>query len=208
MFCVSIKEKSFERCALILRNVQMGEIRADLCGFSAKQVEELCAVNRNVIVTCRIGPQGTGAEHSAEVLCSAIAAGAAYIDIEMEAGEEFIAGIRGKMAAETKLIVSYHNFDRTLSIGELKSIYKRCIALGADIVKIVTTALSEKDADTTLSLYSEVEAPNALVAFSMGEIGAFSREKSLKLGAPYTYVSLSKDEETAPGQPTIFCHFK
>lgn len=208
MFCISIKEKSFERCAQILKECEMAEIRADLCGFSAQQVGELCKVNKNVIVTCRISQDGS-VKHTEEVLLGAIAAGARYIDIEMEAGEDIIAEIKkSAIAAGAKLIVSYHNYICTPPINELIKIYDGCIDLGGEIVKIVTTALSVEDAQKTLSLYSYVKCPNALVAFSMGEIGSFSREKSLTLGAPYTYVSYQKGEETASGQSTIFCHFK
>lgn len=186
----------------------MAEIRADLCRFSPEQVAELCGINKNVIVTCRISPDGTP-ENSMEVLSSAIAAGAAYIDVEIEAGEEFIAEIRRKtISARAKLIISYHNYIETPQISRMMEIYRKCIALGANIVKIVTTAETVEDAENTLSLYAWVECPTSLVAFSMGEIGSFSREKSLTLGAPYTYVAYEKGGETAPGQSTIFCHFK
>ena len=41
MICVSIQEKDYNKCREILKGCHMAELRADLCQFSIKQIEEI-----------------------------------------------------------------------------------------------------------------------------------------------------------------------
>jgi 3-phosphoshikimate 1-carboxyvinyltransferase len=83
------------------------------------------------------------------------------------------------------------------------------------MVKVVTTAHTQEDADKVLSLYdwcsgmsaSENEkiaslAEGGLIAFCMGDAGRQSRLDCLRKGSPYTYAAVSEDEAAAPGQWT------
>lgn len=142
------------------------------------------------------------------------AGGARYVDIEIEAPDEHLEYIR-TLAREygCRLIVSFHDFEGTPSLDELKGIARLCRTKGADLVKIVTTARNISDAARTMRLY-DLQADGALfegaaaaerpqlVAFSMGEAGKFTRLLCLKLGAPYTYVSAGASNATASGQYT------
>ena len=44
MICVSIQEKDYNKCREILKGCHMAELRADLCQFSIKQIEEIISV--------------------------------------------------------------------------------------------------------------------------------------------------------------------
>ena len=178
----------------------MAEIRANLCGLSADELGKLVSSHPNIIITCRIG--NSSLEFAREQITTAIRKGARYVDIETEAPQEHLEYIRA-YAKENgcKLIISYHNFNGTPSLDELRQIAFSCIAKGADIIKIVTTAHHIGDAVRTLRLY-ETPLTVPLVAFSMGEPGKFSRYLCLKKGSPYTYVSAGVSDATAPGQYT------
>ena len=118
-----------------------------------------------------------------EQLEAAIRRGARYVDIEIEAPDEHLEYIR-TLAREygCRLIVSFHDFEGTPSLDELKGIARLCRTKGADLVKIVTTARNISDAARTMRLY-DLQADGALfegaaaaerpqlVAFSMGEAG-------------------------------------
>ncbi|MBR6883278.1 MAG: 3-phosphoshikimate 1-carboxyvinyltransferase [Bacteroidales bacterium] len=135
-------------------------------------------------------------------LLKAIEAGAKYVDLEMEAPP--MTGRKIRQACQqygTMLIRSFHDFEGTPPEATLLSLLEKGRRFGGDVVKIVTTAKSEADADTVLSLYREVE-PGTLVAFSMGPAGRASRLDALRHGAPFTYACLTPEEATAPGQWT------
>jgi 3-dehydroquinate dehydratase-1 len=95
--------------------------------------------------------------------------------------------------------VSYHNFTGTPTIDELLQVVDCCKAQNADIVKLVTTANSQRDAARTLSLY-DLCSDVSLVTFAMGAAGAVTRLACLLLGAPYTYAALADDKPLADGQ--------
>lgn len=206
MTCVSVCEKSFEACKAILQESPMAEIRADLCGLPAEQTARLVSSHDNLIFTCRVGQTSVG--YAREQMLAAISHGVKYIDIEIEAPLEYAEPI-ALYAKEsgTRLIISYHDYVGTPSFEELRQIAQACLRRGADIIKIVTTANDIADVTRVMRLYREYDASH-LVAFAMGVCGKFSRYLSLRLGAPYTYVSYGKDvnnpgidgAETAPGQ--------
>ena len=166
----------------------------------------------NLIATCRIA--NSSEAFAREQLAAAIRRGARYVDIEIEAPDEHLEYVR-TLAREYGcwLIVSFHDFEGTPSLDELKGIARLCRTKGADLVKIVTTAWNISDAARTMRLY-DLQADGALfegaaaaerpqlVAFSMGEAGKFTRLLCLKLGAPYTYVSAGASNATASGQYT------
>lgn len=227
MICVSIQEKEFNKCKEIIARCQMAELRADLCGFSIAQIEEIVSSHPNILITSRIC--NSNANLAREQICAAIRKGAKYADVEIEAPMEHLEYIKSYARVNgCKLIISYHNFEGTQSLEELQQIYNLCRRKGADIVKIVTTANTIEDAVKVMHLYnykksdkelvannymergeesgslsnSFGEAQAQLVAFCMGETGKFTRDLCLKLGSPYTYASLSNTTETAPGQYT------
>ena len=220
MICLTIQNKDFSSILDILfrPDIEMAEIRLDSCSLSP---EELYYIFQDydipLIATCRINslaeklkaenPEKTEERLYREAcrlaeasLTKAIQAGAAYVDLEIEAPPMMSKRIR-REAGEcgTYIIRSYHDFNGTESYEALKALVEKCFKLGADIAKIVTTAHNEKDNERVLSLY-EVFAADSIVAFCMGEKGRNSRIECLRKGAPYSYAALSADEEAAPGQ--------
>ncbi len=215
MICVSVQEKTLQGCLKALATAPMVELRADLCQLPVKELEEVVASHPNLLITCRIA--NSSVEYAKEQIITAIRKGAKYVDVEIEAPVDFLEYV--KVYAQVngaKLIISYHDFNGTPSLDELKQIADVCRRKGADIVKIVTTAHNISDAVRTLQLYkmdgwakefttnnySEVKDVK-LLAFSMGEAGKFSRYLSLKLGAPYTYCASSGDSAIAPAHYTV-----
>jgi len=102
-----------------------------------------------------------------------------------------------------KTIVSFHDFDGTPKIGELREIVHSQIRAGADVCKLVTTANKLGDNLSCLSLASEMSQKTKIVCFAMGEKGVLSRILSPLFGACFTYASLKRGMETASGQLSI-----
>ncbi|MGM9766497.1 MAG: type I 3-dehydroquinate dehydratase [Candidatus Cryptobacteroides sp.] len=218
MICTSIQNRKLDEIFELLDSgrIEMAEIRIDRCPLTQDEVEELFSSSDvPLVATCRISEVraslagtetderklDTKASQKAEsMLITAIHAGAAYADLEIEAPPMMSKRIRRETReCGTVLVRSYHDFAGTDSVEALKALTEKCFALGADIAKIVTTAGNAEDASRTLSLYDHFE-PGKLIAFSMGETGKRSRTECLAKGAPYTYAALTEEDAAAPGQ--------
>lgn len=206
MICVTLQNRSLVEILGILENsdpaIQMAEIRLDRCPLDEEEIEELFSTSDTpLIATCRVAGDGKGAWEEAEArLQTAIEAGAAFIDLEIEAPKEI--GKRLRRACSeygTRMIRSCHFFDRTPSVEELRLTAEKCGKFGGEIAKVVAMASTGDDADRVLALYDDYPEER-LVAFAMGEAGRSSRMECLRRGAPFTYAALTEEEAAAPGQ--------
>ena len=194
----------------------MAEIRLDRCNLAQDEVEELFSSSDvPLIATCRVSEiraalddgktddrklDSRASQKAESLLITAIHAGAAYTDLEIEAPAMMSKRIRRETReCGTVLIRSYHDFSGTDSLEALKALTEKCFALGADIAKIVVTANDDDDTARVLKLFESFD-PGRLVAFAMGEKGRSSRIDCLAKGAPHTYAALNEEEAAAPGQ--------
>lgn len=222
MICTSLQHKNLDALFEALETTEMAEIRLDRCPLSLEEIEGLFGSSDvPLVATCRIAevladlqradgiPDTEKGRREQQIrayditerrLTKAVEAGAAYIDLEMEAPAPMSKRLR-KAALENGTIVirSYHDFTGTPSREKLAETVSQCREFGAEVVKIVTTARCAADAQTVLSLYDDFDR---LIAFCMGEAGRQSRLDCLAKGAPYTYATLTEEETTAPGQWT------
>ena len=222
MICTSLQHKNLDALFEALETTEMAEIRLDRCPLSPDDIEGLFGSSDvPLVATCRIAevladlqradgiPDTEKGRREQQIrayditerrLTKAVEAGAAYIDLEMEAPAPMSKRLR-KAALENGTIVirSYHDFTGTPSREKLAETVSQCREFGAEVVKIVTTAQCEADVQTVLSLYDDFDR---LIAFCMGEAGRQSRLDCLAKGAPYTYAAFTEDEATAPGQWT------
>lgn len=216
MICTTIQNRTLEEIMNLLESseprIQMAEIRLDRCPLSIEEIEYLFSSSDTpLVVTCRVVDDGNGTwEEAEEKLTAAVEAGAAFLDLEIEAPKEI--GKRLRRACTeygTTMIRSSHFFAGTPSDDVLRNTVEKCRKFGGEIVKIAAMAKSGEDVARVLALYSSIASTNSaaetqrpveLVAFSMGEIGKVSRLDCLKLGSPFTYAALNENEAAAPGQ--------
>lgn len=230
MICTTIQNKTIDEIYAILESgdVEMAEIRLDSCQLTMDEIEELFSTSDvPLVATCRINAvkerlSQTLAGHqqddrklemkaSQEVeskLITAIHAGAAFVDLEIEAPPMMSKRLRRETRENgTVFVRSYHDYKGTDSIEALKALTEKCFAIGADIAKIVTMAApctgdnQSPDVDRVLSLYDHFD-PAKLIAFAMGDAGKTSRIQCLAKGSPFTYASLNEADAAAPGQMT------
>ena len=206
MICVTLQNRTAEEILDLLENaspaIQMAEIRLDRCPLNEDEIETVFSSSDTpLIATCRVAGDGNGTWEEAEAkLQAAIEAGAAFIDLELEAPKEM--GKRLRRACSeygTRMIRSSHFFDGTPSLEDLRETADRCRKFGGEIIKIAVSAGSEEEVTRVLSLYDEYEE-GRLVAFAMGEVGRSSRLECLRLGSPFTFAALTSEEAAAPGQ--------
>lgn len=140
----------------------------------------------------------------AALLKDAIAADAAYIDIELNTEKQLrnqvISAAEGR---KTAVIISNHNFTETPTTAILEDTLQQMMDSGADIGKIVTTAHDPSDVIRVLSLLQTSRINQfQLSAFCMGAVGRISRLATLYLGGCMSYVAVDDHSATAPGQFT------
>ncbi|MEM3692793.1 MAG: type I 3-dehydroquinate dehydratase [Candidatus Bathyarchaeia archaeon] len=122
-----------------------------------------------------------------------------YVDVELT-----VKGLKGIIHElkeyGAKPIVSFHDFEGTPPKERLKEIIAQELEAGAEVCKLVTMARDMADNLSCLSILAEEGKRMKIVCFAMGSLGFLSRALSPLFGAYFTYASLGKGLETAPGQ--------
>ncbi len=181
------------------------EIRLDY--LRQIQVAPFCAaIKKPLLFTNR--PTWEGGQFAGEEdarlapLLEAVAQEAAYIDLELMSPATSLQRLQKEIEqASTRLIVSWHNFQRTPERPELVAKLKAMQENGAHIGKIVTMAFTFRDVLRVLRLQEDAARMHfPLIAFCMGRSGVISRLATLELGGYMTYCSAGEGGATAPGQ--------
>lgn len=197
MICVSLSGPSALDCRQSLAGLEFAEIRLDAMDLSPSEVADLFACHPKLVATCRPGRGRSDAQRRA-LLEAALDAGAAYLDMELEAP----AALREPLAARARaagcrLIISHHDHRSTPAGPDLRALREACFAAGADLAKVACAVETPRDVARLLGLLDD---PAPTVVVGMGRLGAVSRLAAPLLGAPFTYACLEPGRETAPGQ--------
>ncbi len=212
--CVSVTAKitreAIDKMEEGFTRADMVELRID--GIRKINLKKMLALNGvEILVTNRSKEEGgafPGSERErVSLLMEAAALGAGYVDLELRTDPGLLADLMAEIKAhdgETKLILSYHNHKETPSREALKKILEKGITAGADIVKIVSYAQKMEDNLKVLEIIPYARRlGKEIIAFCMGEKGRASRVMAPLLGSFLTFASLSRGEESAPGQMTV-----
>jgi 3-dehydroquinate dehydratase-1 len=199
-------EKAFRAVEEGNRLADLIELRVDYLRNAALE-KLLKAGEKPLIVTNR--PRAEGGRYGGDeknrlvILREATALGAAFVDVEVRTERSSLRELI-KNKDGTRIVLSFHDFQRTPSGGELRKLLDRMNRQGADVGKIVTFARSWDDNLKVLALIPYARRRRqAIVTFCMGKKGKMSRIFSPLMGAAWTYASLSRKQASAPGQLTI-----
>ncbi len=146
------------------------------------------------ILTVRIPQEGGAYVENRLEIFEAAASVSDYTDLELTAREDILK-VREFMG-NGKLIVSFHDFERTPPLWLLKEVYREAKRFGAHIPKIAVMANSLDDVARLLCLGNEEKGEKILIA--MGELGSVSRIAAYAFGSVISYASLERS--FAPGQ--------
>jgi 3-dehydroquinate dehydratase type I len=136
------------------------------------------------------------------ILREAADLGADFVDAELDSERSLLKELINHKNG-SRIILSFHDFRRTPSPGQLRNLCGRMMGWGAEVVKIVSFAHSFEDNLKILSLIPYArERKQKIVAFCMGEKGKMSRIFAPLMGAAWTYASLKRQKASAPGQLT------
>ncbi|OGP64308.1 MAG: hypothetical protein A3K22_03285 [Deltaproteobacteria bacterium RBG_16_42_7] len=199
MICVSTDDLYQANNMITLNNIELAEIRMDRMVLTVQDIMRIFSQPVTCIATCR--PGALDDQKRKEYLMAAIEAGAGYVDIEVESDNAFKSQIVQKARKKgCKVIISFHDYEKTPSVENLTGIISLCFSEGADIAKIACKANSECDSARLLGLLGQDEFIGRLLVVGMGEKGRITRIVAPYLGSPFTYASLTEGKETAEGQ--------
>ena len=182
--------------------VELLEVRIDLIGdgwqeVAARLEKPWIACNRSVSE----GGGWKGDEtRRVEELLRAMELGADMVDVDL--GTENLGEVVRLIKRKAKCIISFHQFQRTPPLGELKGLVHRQLDAGADVCKVISTAERFEDNLTALQLIAEFPRTRVL-SFAMGPLGVVSRILCPLVGGDFTYASLGEGRESASGQMTV-----
>ena len=198
MICVSVAHISGLDQA-IHSGAGLIELRLDLIREPPSKLFPLLPKAVETIVTCRPGVYSDS--ERVELLKAGMKLGATYVDIEIETSAEDMELLNSAAEqAGTSVIISYHNFKRTIDREDLESVMIACYEKGGEIAKIATRVNAPEDIRNLLSLY---DLPGKKVILGMGPKGRITRVMGPYLGAEFTFASTGAGGETAPGQLTV-----
>ncbi len=129
------------------------------------------------------------------------------VDVELSKGQDVIDQV--KEAAEergVKVIVSYHDFQKTPSNEEIIQKLDEEKASGCDLCKVAYMSNSYEDTDRLLEViaaYKEANPDTKIAGISMGEYGKKNRQYAGLFGSSLGFVGLNNRSFSAPGQITI-----
>jgi 3-dehydroquinate dehydratase-1 len=163
-----------------------------------------------LLFTCRApaegGVQALAADMRLDLYRMACASGLVdLIDLELASGPEMIRPLQGETrAAGVKMILSYHDFDRTPDGDILLEKLQAAEQAGADIAKIAVMPANCQDVLTLLGAACEARLRHLqipLIAIAMGVDGRISRVFGGQFGSDITFASCGA--ASAPGQLSI-----
>jgi len=194
MICVSLQKKTFDEFKDALAGLAFAEIRLDEGYLHLNEVTDLFRSHPNLVAACR--PGGLADAQRQRILATACQAGAAYVDVEVDAGyaDALVALAASKSC---KVIVSFHDDQKTPPLPTLISIRDRCFEQGADIAKIACRVHSLGDCARLIAL---LDCDRPVIPVGMGPVGKICRIVAPLLGAPFMYASRTDAEATADGQ--------
>lgn len=163
------------------------------------------------IFTCRKKEEGgffTGTEEErVKILERAIEVGFDYVDVELAAADSLgmnSLGIASSPLAprndkKGKVILSFHDFEKTPSLTELSEIKKKMKLYSADIMKFSTMIKDDGDIKVLFKFLLEKQDDEEIIVIGMGEKGRMTRVVAPLLGSYLTYAS-TEYSKSAEGQ--------
>lgn len=217
--CVPVVETTTEKIIQQiqeLQNCDLIELRIDFYEniHDLKQVHELLLqvrqqTNLPLLLTYRSLKEGGHIQLSDQEYLSLVQTACQsgcidIVDIELESGNMLVYQlVEIAHQNHVEVLMSYHDFEKTPAVMEMKERLEKMEIMGADICKIAVMPFSYKDViqllNTTMEMSQRLTRP--LVTMSMGKIGKITRIVGELVGSSITFASVG--QSSAPGQLTL-----
>lgn len=200
--CAVIVDSDLKAIEEVEPLIDLFEVRIDLVGEGWQDL--IKRLGKPWIACNRIADEGGSwrgdEQRRIGQLFEAAELGAEAVDIEL--GTPNLKEVVRQIDKKAKRLISFHQMALTPSLDDMSDIVRSQLEAGADICKVITTAQGFEDNLTVLQLIAQF--PNTrIVSFAMGPLGLASRVLCPLVGGDFTYASIEKGRESAPGQVTV-----
>jgi 3-dehydroquinate dehydratase-1 len=181
--------------AIRLRNPpDLFELRLDALAESLESIRHgIDKLPGPFIITARHPREGGANQlsprHRRELLL-AFLPHAAYVDIELASARNLVPVLRAARAGNVRLIVSFHDFQRTPSPARLDEILRKAQSLDPNLVKIATRTDTPADLRRLLDFFERSQRTRNVVVMGIGKLGRKSRLALARRGCALNYAHL------------------
>ncbi len=183
-------------CKINSQNIfDVVEIRLDQLIQENELKTKISSITKPLLLTCRHPKEG-GDNNISEPLkrvsiIEPLLSHASAIDIEISTANEMKNLITEAKSKNIQVVLSYHNFETTPNLAELKTIATEAKDKGADIIKIATTTNTIQEL-ITLLYFSENGSIENLSFMGMGKFGMSSRLVAAQSGSVLNYSAIAE----------------
>ena len=183
-------------CKINSQNIfDVVEIRLDQLIQENELKTKISSITKPLLLTCRHPKEG-GDNNISEPLkrvsiIEPLLSHASAIDIEISTATEMENLITEAKSKNIQVVLSYHNFETTPNLAELKTIATEAKDKGADIIKIATTTNTIQELITLLT-FSENGSIENLSFMGMGKFGMSSRLVAAQSGSVLNYSAIAE----------------
>lgn len=199
MICVPIKKKTFKS---VLDEFKIAQKTSDIVEIWFEEIKDLKDKNLQDLFKAKKKPILYKSFGDLETLKKVLGYPVEYLDLDIKTTTGKIKKIKA-LSPKTKLIISYHDFEKTPKDSELKKIADKISSKGADLIKIATTANSLIDSMRMLNFLSELSKRKLAICLCMGSKGKITRAAGHLFGNYLMYAPLSLTSSTASGQIAV-----
>jgi 3-dehydroquinate dehydratase-1 len=192
-----LKKLSEEENTLLSTGIDLLEVRLDAlphdCEMPAKWPLPVIATARD---RREGGLNNLLLEQRKHLLESALS-WASMIDVELCSAKEFSPIITMACEQHREVILSYHDFQTTPELKELRALAARAHDAGASLLKVATMTSSEEELERLLE-FQQLPHPLPVAAMGMGPLGKKSRPLLATAGSALIYGWLYEPLTTMP----------
>jgi 3-dehydroquinate dehydratase-1 len=192
-----------DRASHIRKPPDLFELRLDHIGdlLNEKEFSRLCAP---FIITAR-DPHEGGANklpvQKRRELLRRFLPHAAFIDIELHSANALGSIVDRARQQSVGLILSFHDFQSTPSLGSLRAIARKAKSLGADVFKVATRTDTPEQLTRLLDFMGNTNLDLPLSVMGIGKLGLKSRRELMRRGSILNYAHLGRS--LTPGQSSL-----
>jgi 3-dehydroquinate dehydratase-1 len=192
-----------ERALHIGKSPDLFELRLDCIGDLVNE-EEFSTLCAPLIVTAR-DPREGGANNlpiqKRQKLLRRFLPQAAFIDIELRSANALRSTVALARKQSVGLILSFHDFQSTPSLGSLRAMARKAKSLGADVFKVATRTDTPEQLTRLLDFIGNTNLDLPLSVMGIGNLGLKSRRELMRRGSILNYAHLGRS--LTPGQSSL-----
>ena len=183
-----------DRAFHIGKSPDLFELRLDCIGdlVNEKEFSRLCAP---LIITAR-DPREGGVNNlriqKRQKLLRRFLPQAAFIDIELRSANALRSTVALARKQNVGLILSFHDFQSTPSLGSLRAMARKAKSLGADVFKVATRTDTPEQLTRLLDFIGNTNLDLPLTVMGIGKLGLKSRRELMRRGSILNYAHLGR----------------